>query len=184
MKRHPARRSLFLFPIAGLLAISCAGSRQSEDARTAKAEISGYLPNTQAGTLWFTDEGSKGTRIKGEIAGLLPNRKYGMHVHEYGNCSTPEASGEHFDPISANQHGIPGSSPAQRHAGDLPNVQTDDNGRAKVDIATHLLGTGTSDFSLIGKSIVIHAEEDDYQTQPSGGSGQKIACGVITRAEG
>lgn len=120
----------------------------------------------------------------GEVVGLLPNRTYAMHIHEHGSCNSPEASGGHFDPINTNRHGTPGASPGQRHAGDLPNIQTDENGRAKVDVSSHLLGTETSDFSIIGRSIVIHAQQDDYQSQPAGGSGEKIACGVIRWTEG
>ncbi|MDQ3001131.1 MAG: superoxide dismutase family protein [Fibrobacterota bacterium] len=174
-----------VYPFLGLLAVSCASNKQSRAPRAdAKAEIAGYAPNTQAGTIWFMNDATKGTRIQGEIIGLLPNRTYAMHVHEYGNCSAPEAAGEHFDPVGSNTHGTPGASPGQKHAGDLPNIRTDDNGRAKVDVTSQMLGIGASDFSVIGKSIVIHASQDDYQTQPAGGAGEKIACGVIQPVRG
>lgn len=176
--------TLLAYPLMAMLAVSCSSNRQTAKDASAQAEIAGYLPNTTEGTINFTNRGTEGIRIQGEIVGLLPDREYAMHIHERGDCSSPEASGMHFDPLNSNVHGVPGNSPGQRHAGDLPNLKTDGDGRASIDVTSHLLGTGTSDFSVIGRSVVIHSGEDDYQTQPSGGSGEKIACGVIQRTSG
>lgn len=148
-------------------------------AADAQADVRGYLPNTVSGKVGFTEEGAKGLHIQGKVEGLLPDRKYAIHVHEHGDCTTPEASGAHFDPGNSNHHGEPGGSPGAHHAGDLPNLTTDDDGVGHIDFTTNALGIGSSDFSVLGHAIVIHADSDDFETQPSGNSGQKIACGVI-----
>jgi len=170
-----------------VLAASCGitrrlygGDGQREMVR-AVAEIRGYSPNNVHGTIEFTPNGTKGLRIQGNIKGLLPDHSYGIHLHENGNCSSPDAVGPHFDPGLSNQHGRPGQSPGASHAGDLPNLETGNDGSAKLDYTTNALGVEGSDFSVIGRSIVVHAFPDDYTTQPSGNAGEPIACGVIVR---
>jgi superoxide dismutase, Cu-Zn family len=177
-------RWIWLYPVLGLLAMSCDSGRTASKNATAKAEVSGYLPNTLGGMLLFSDQGEKGMRIHGEIAGLMPNREYAIHIHEQGNCSNPEASGGHFDPAKSGKHGMPGMPPDQRHAGDLPNIKSDDGGKAEIDVTSHLLAGQATEFSVIGKSIVINSEKDDYKSQPAGGSGERIGCGVIESAGG
>jgi Cu-Zn family superoxide dismutase len=167
--------------MAAMIAVSCGTGRQAAEQSDASAvaEVKGFLPNTQRGTLEFTEQGTEGLRIHGEIAGLLPNHTYAMHIHEFGNCANPDSPGSHFDPAQSGRHGEPGASLGMRHAGDLPNITADEEGKATVDVTTHVLGTGTSEFSVVGRSVVLHAQPDDYNTQPAGGSGEKIACGVI-----
>jgi Cu-Zn family superoxide dismutase len=186
MERFRVGAAFFALPMAALMAVSCGTGRQAAEQAQASAvaEVKGFLPNTQKGTLLFAEQGTEGMRIHGEVAGLLPNHTYAMHIHEFGSCANPDAPGSHFDPAGSGRHGEPGASLGMRHAGDLPNITSDAEGKAKVDVTTHALGTGTSEFSVVGRSIVIHAQPDDYQTQPSGGSGQKIACGVIQRTQG
>lgn len=162
--------------------LACAGHKEKGPLDVATAKISGYSPNTEKGTIHFTPIKKRGLRIRGEIKGLLANRSYGIHIHKTGNCADPDASGGHFDPGGSNMQGEPGGSPGAHHAGDLPNLATGEDGIGRLDFTTNALGAGASDFTVIGRSIVIHAQPDDYQTQPSGGSGEKIACGVIQPA--
>jgi superoxide dismutase, Cu-Zn family len=120
-----------------------------------------------------------GVKVAGEIAGLTPGTEHGFHVHEHGDCSAPDASsaGEHFNPDNA-PHGGPTANP--RHLGDLPNVKADAAGRATVDAT---LGGATLRIAgpnnLVGKAFIVHAGRDDYKTQPSGDSGDRVACGVV-----
>jgi Cu-Zn family superoxide dismutase len=153
--------------------------KSDEPPPSAKADVSGYLPNTQEGTIWFTQTTTEGLRIHGNIKGLLPDQTYAVHINEFGSCDNPAASGMHFDPIGSGRHGAPGTELGMRHAGDLPNIETNQDGEATLDFTTNVLGTGTSDFSVIGRSITLSSEPDDYQSQPEGGTGAKIACGVI-----
>jgi superoxide dismutase, Cu-Zn family len=134
--------------------------------------------NEAAGELVLTAM-PDGVRIEGSISGLKADTEHGFHVHEKGDCSAPDASsaGEHFNPTSQ-PHGDPGG--ATHHAGDMQNIRADAEGRAPVSTvvnAVTLGDGGTND--VVGKAIVVHAKRDDYKTQPSGDSGDRIACGVI-----
>lgn len=112
----------------------------------------------------------------------LPEGLHGFHFHEKGVCEAPdfESAGGHFNPTEA-EHGLDHESGP--HAGDLPNLEVGPDGTAKeeffVQNLTLLAGEENSLFHEGGTSIVIHAEADDGKTQPSGNSGDRIACGVV-----
>jgi Cu-Zn family superoxide dismutase len=134
--------------------------------------------NGVAGTLKFTAVANS-VQITGSITGLPPKSEHGFHIHETGDCAGPDfkSAGEHFNPEKA-LHGDP-ASPA-RHLGDIPNVTADETGMALVNVTVNgatLKDLGAHD--LMGKALVVHAKKDDYKTQPSGDSGDRIACGVI-----
>jgi Cu-Zn family superoxide dismutase len=122
-----------------------------------------------------------GVRISGELTGFSADTGHGLHVHEFGDCSAPDAhsAGEHFNPEHT-PHGSSSSGIGKHHLGDLPNVAANAEGRAQVDvmIADATLGDGGT-HDVVGKAIVVHAMPDDYLSQPSGNSGTRIACGVI-----
>jgi superoxide dismutase, Cu-Zn family len=100
---------------------------------------------------------------------------HGMHVHEGTDCSAPR---EHLNPLNT-PHGAQNAGAAARHLGDLGNVTADASGMVEEMLRdTQLAG----DSSFIGKVIVVHKGQDDLTTQPSGDSGDPIACGVIERA--
>jgi Cu-Zn family superoxide dismutase len=131
--------------------------------------------NTAQGTVTFLQEGNQ-VRVVVDIASLSPGQ-HGIHIHEYGDCSGADAltAGSHFNPTNS-AHGCPDSK--ERHLGDLGNVEADRTGRARADfIVPKLEISGTN--SIIGRSIVVKAKPDDCTTQPAGGSGARIACGVI-----
>src|SRR5690606_11226733 len=120
--------------------------------------------------------------IRGEITGLAPGKDHGFHLHEVGECTLPNfaSAGGHFNP-TGNPHGAPDSD--SRHLGDLPNVKADEDGRALVDVTAEgvtFVDKDGAPTEILGKSIVVHALPDDFKTQPSGGSGDRIACGVIS----
>jgi Cu-Zn family superoxide dismutase len=129
-----------------------------------------------SGKINFIQE-SDGVRVEGEVSGLAPG-KHGIHIHEFGDCGGAEAkaAGEHFNP-TGHPHG-PGASP-NSHEGDLGNLVADSDGRAKFSLK-HPWLTLSGPKSIVGKSLIIHAVEDDLSSQPSGNSGARIACGVIT----
>ncbi|TJZ75504.1 superoxide dismutase family protein [Chitiniphilus eburneus] len=114
-----------------------------------------------------------GLRVAGEITGLSPGA-HGFHVHVRGNCSAPDASsaGDHYNP-DAHPHGDP--DPSRHHAGDLGNIEADAQGRATVAVVV----PGLTAADLKGRALVVHDKPDDLRTQPSGASGDRIACGVI-----
>ncbi len=120
-----------------------------------------------------------GVHITGEIGGLQPNSPHAFHIHEKGDCSAADASsaGGHFNPTSEPHGRI--TNP-QHHAGDNDNLVANAEGVAKVDAhfsGVVLGGGGATD--VVGKAIVVHADPDDYTSQPSGNAGARIACGVI-----
>jgi Cu-Zn family superoxide dismutase len=135
--------------------------------------------NTANGSLLAAAEGGA-VRISGSLQGLAPNGQFGFHIHEKGDCSAPDASsaGEHFNPASA-QHGHPDGT--AHHAGDMLNVTSDGQGTAQVDVRAEGVTLGDGEpTDVVGRAVVLHEKADDYATQPSGNSGKRIACGVIT----
>ncbi|GAA5784802.1 superoxide dismutase family protein [Chitiniphilus shinanonensis] len=124
------------------------------------------------GNVQFSDT-ADGLRVTGEITGLSPGA-HGFHVHERGDCSAPDASsaGGHYNPDN-HPHGD--ADPSRHHAGDLGNIEADADGRAKVDAIV----PGLTTARLKGRGLVVHDQPDDLKTQPSGASGDRIACGVV-----
>lgn len=122
-----------------------------------------------------------GVRVTGLITGLAPLSKHGIHIHEYGDCSAADASsaGGHFNPANT-PHG--GQEDPVRHAGDLGNLEADLNGTASFDFVDPVL-TLRGEASVIGLSVIVHQNEDDLKSQPSGNAGARIACGVIGLAK-
>ena len=141
--------------------------------------------NSATGELVISPD-NHGMRISGTLSGLKAKSEHGFHVHQNGDCSAPDASsaGDHFNPSGA-PHGNPtgDEAGAQHHAGDMPNVMADDKGNAKVDIRLHnvTLGDG-GENDVFGKALIVHANPDDYSSQPAGNAGPRIACGVIAAA--
>jgi Cu-Zn family superoxide dismutase len=147
-------------------------------AATAIAKVVGD-DSTASGELVFTAVADGGVHITGTITGLAPDSEHGFHVHETGDCSAPAdgSAGKHYNP-AAQPHGGPDA--AARHLGDLANLHADANGQAVVDAHLADVSVGTrDDHDLVGRAVIVHATRDDYSTQPSGGSGTPIACGVI-----
>jgi len=128
-------------------------------------------------------EASDGLRIEVTGIGLPPGPK-GIHIHAVGKCEPPGfvSAGAHFNP-AGKKHGR--LSPDGAHAGDLPNVMVTPVGAAGLDVTTKAVtlkeGVPASLFGAGGTSLVIHALPDDEKTDPTGNSGNRIACGVITR---
>lgn len=145
----------------------------------AAAQIAPTQGNTASGSISVSAE-DNAVRLTGAIQGLKPNSEFGFHIHEKGDCSAPDASsaGGHFNPATVG-HGHPEGD--THHAGDMLNIKSDAQGVAQVDTrargATLHSGQPTD---VLGKAVVVHEAPDDYTSQPSGNSGARIACGVIT----
>ena len=115
----------------------------------------------------------------------LPQGLHAVHIHSVGKCEQPAftSADGHFNPLNT-KHGL--KNPEGPHAGDLPDlyVNQDGVGRYEALMESMTLGTGvTSIFDADGSAIVIHATADDNMTDPAGNSGDRIACGVVTKAE-
>lgn len=149
-----------------------------EVAAGARATLAPTEGSQVAGTLSFAAVDG-GVRVTGEVTGLPGGGAHGFHVHEAGDCSAPDASsaGGHFNPASS-AHGRVGQG--EHHAGDSDNISADDRGVASVD--TLLQGVSLGDGGagdIVGKGVIVHADADDYTTQPTGNAGGRLACGVI-----
>jgi superoxide dismutase, Cu-Zn family len=160
--------------IAGLL-WATAGFGQSAHADIVNAQ------GQKIGSAQIHSSGS-GIRIDVEASQLTPGM-HGIHVHNVGKCEGPAfaSAGPHFNPTSKH-HGK--DNPEGPHAGDLLmlKVGADGTGNASLLDQNATLGDGpNSIFHDGGTSLVIHADPDDYKTDPAGNSGARIACGVIEK---
>lgn len=131
---------------------------------------------TNLGTLNLMDVDG-GVHVSGELSGV-PNGEHGFHVHETGICDPAtkfESAGDHFEP-GDKKHGT--ENPEGPHAGDLMNVTANDDGKVTVDLHSPNV-TLAQLLDADGAALVLHADPDDYKTDPAGNSGDRFACGVI-----
>ncbi len=152
--------------------------RQRADGGAVRHAVVVLVPMGESGvqgTLRLDATGN-GVRVHGRITGLTPGL-HGFHVHEFGDltdAAAGESAGDHFGP-GGTPHGRPGD--AQRHVGDLGNVEAGAGGVATVDIFDRQLQLD-GPRSILGRALVVHAGEDKF-TQPSGDAGPRVAVGVI-----
>lgn len=173
-----------IFLTASALGLACGAAALSAAEASAK-------PATLATGTFATSTGAAGgtativTPAKGnpllrvKVFGL-PAGVHGIHIHTVGKCEGPAftSAGGHLNP-SGHQHGK--DNPAGSHLGDLPNITVDGHGNGElaqaltVDAATLRAQLADAD----GAAVVVHANPDDYRTDPSGNSGARIACAVL-----
>lgn len=177
--RQIVKGGLILGLILGVALVGCSSKVAQVDVKEAIAVMNPTEGSMVHGTVSFKKEAG-GVRIAAHIEGLSPG-PHGFHIHEFGNCTSPEANsaGGHFNPTDM-PHGCPKSE--KRHLGDLGNIEADKNGVARLEVTDNLLRL-EGPKSIIGRSIVVHARADDCKTQPAGGSGARAACGVIGIAQ-
>ena len=147
----------------------------------AEAEILPTEGHTTGGLVKLTSTGGEVT-LQGTVTGLEPGA-HGFHIHEKGDCSAPDASsaGGHFEPAD-DPHGSPQDPPDGHHLGDFGNITAGEDGTAEVNITDPEIRMSGPD-SVIGKAIVVHAGQDDLESQPSGDAGARVGCGVIRALE-
>lgn len=174
-----------LLVCAGLAAWSGPAEAQHEkkaDAhknRVTKA-LAQLIPTTKTnsmvkGTIRFTMTSERGMHVTGEVTGLTPG-KHGFHVHQYGVWNEDGmASGGHFNPGDTPHAG---HKDAQRHVGDMGNIEADEHGKAKVDLYDNQM-TFHGPHSILGRGLVVHEKADDLKSQPSGDAGGRLAVAII-----
>jgi superoxide dismutase, Cu-Zn family len=153
-------------------------------APAATATLQGAPGDDIAGTVTFHST-ADGVHIVAEVTGVDGAGRHGFHVHENGQCDHEgekhfTSAGGHFNPTGA-EHACPPTDP--RHAGDLGNIEVGANGSARMEMTSNELSL-TGPNSVIGKAIILHANEDDCKTQPTGNAGDRLACGVVTAGGG
>lgn len=167
--------------IATLALIACtvAATSTAQTAPTAKATLKD-AGGKQVGTATLTQT-PQGVLVHAEVNGL-PAGPHGFHIHAVGKCEPPFTSaGGHFNP-AGHKHGFEAAGGS--HIGDMPNLFVGADGRGTVDA---FAGGATIDpgaaslFGPAGTAIVVHANKDDYASDPAGNAGDRIACGVIEK---
>jgi Cu-Zn family superoxide dismutase len=176
MKYHTVAAALFL--------AACSKGAQEPAANQSDAKTPGPIAlktgdGGDAGMVTLSEDG-KGLTVKVEVAGLQPGQ-HGLHLHAVGRCDGPkfESAGPHWNP-TGKQHGK--DNPEGAHLGDLANLDVGPDGRAMATFT--LSGQSLTDgehplLDLDGAALVVHAKADDYKTDPSGASGDRVACAVL-----
>jgi len=164
--------SICLLLITLVFQVSCGKESKSDNAVAIIYPTKGY----RTSGLLRLKQGKFGLRITGRIRGLSRG-KHGFHIHEYGDCSgkSGKTAGGHYNP-EAVSHAGPKSK--KKHVGDMGNIEADARGLAEIDrLYTNAKLSGET--SVIGRAIVVHLNEDDLVSQPTGAAGPRVGCGVI-----
>ncbi len=157
------------------IAIILLGGGGAKAQQAAKAEMKNRTGKA-VGEVTVT-ETPNGVLLHAKFDGLPPG-VHGFHVHAVGRCDPPFTSaGGHFNPNDS-KHGIRVESGP--HAGDMPNLHVPDTGRLEIEVLNFRLRFASL-FDRDGAAIMVHAGADDYESQPSGAAGNRIACGVIKK---
>ncbi|KMY46032.1 hypothetical protein AC622_19075 [Bacillus sp. FJAT-27916] len=127
------------------------------------------------------EQEENGVKVSLKVEGMEPG-KHGVHFHETAKCEGPdfESAGAHFNPDDT-KHGVENDNGP--HAGDLPNIEVAEDGTGEFEFTTEYVSLlADKENSLLdedGSALVVHDKEDDGKTDPSGDSGDRIACGVL-----
>ena len=153
-------------------------------ALAASAELQDVDGNVVGDVNFTESESADGPLVTVQVglepdSGIAPG-EYGFHLHQVGACTPSfDAAGDHINPEGV-AHGL--LSPAGPHPGDLPNLVVGDDGATTYVVSTRLVTLSGGDAGLFdedGSAVMLHAQADDYITDPSGTSGDRIACGVV-----
>ncbi|MES2888624.1 MAG: superoxide dismutase family protein [Pseudomonadota bacterium] len=159
-----------------LATLTGCGSPGGTAALKATARLEPTRGNKVMGVVTFLQEGDR-VYLQATVSGLKPGQAHGFHLHEVGDCSSGDgmSTGGHFNPLQSAH----GPQDSEHHAGDLPSLQADASGMADVKFRVKGLTVAPGPSSVLGRGLIVHAEPDDYVTQPTGNSGARVACGVV-----
>jgi Cu-Zn family superoxide dismutase len=165
----------YVLGASSMLIAFLTGCASTADGTGATASLAARSGSSVSGEVSFS-ETSNGLRLRAKIVGLTPG-EHGFHIHEAGDCSAPDAMSAkgHFNPgVKAHGH----QNAPEHHGGDMPNLIA--NALGEATYISELAGLGLSGPNgVLGRSVVVHADPDDYKSQPAGNSGKRVACGVI-----
>jgi len=138
--------------------------------------------NVINGVVYLSQKYNQNVVISGNISGLKPNKLHGFHIHETGDLTDEcESACSHYNPTNKN-HG--GRKSKERHIGDLGNLKGDFKGDCNFTFSDHLVKLN-GEYNVIGRSIIIHENEDDLglgefeDSKTTGHAGKRIVCGII-----
>ncbi|WP_443216793.1 superoxide dismutase family protein [Rhizobium sp. Root1203] len=167
---------MHLIALASFVAITTAALAQ--DKQTAVANFIGK-DGKETGRASITAAVSGGVMIELEASGLPANKWVAFHVHEIGKCdasSHHESAGKHFNPTNAEHGFLAAKGP---HAGDMPNQYVGQDGVLRAQVFDGMVSLDGKEDGIRGRALMIHANSDDYRSQPAGDAGERLACGVI-----
>lgn len=145
---------------------------------TAAADMKPASASQVSGSVTFSEKDGK-VEVAVDLKGLAPG-DHGFHIHEKGDCSSPDAksAGDHFNP-DKKDHGAP-DSPVH-HAGDLGNLTAGEDGTVKTTTTVDFLTLADGPNSAVGKAVIVHEKADDMKSQPAGNAGARVACGIVEK---
>jgi superoxide dismutase, Cu-Zn family len=180
---HSGQRIYFgksLLLTATALLGACSTTAKTPPAPFARAEMVS-ASGQPAGSAVITPSGGT-LEMRVTVSNLAPG-VHGMHLHMVGSCEGPAftSAGAHLNPHSK-MHGH--KNPQGQHLGDLPNITAAPDGRGDITFSLNAPASELEQYLLDGDgtAIVVHADPDDYRTDPTGNSGGRIACGILKRA--
>lgn len=175
---------LTAFAVTGCASASTdqyAKSEKTAPVYYAVAKLNPTAGNEVSGDVHFS-EGFGEVKVVAKLKGLPANSEHGFHIHEFGDCRAPNAAsaGGHYNP-GGHQHGAPNSE--SYHAGDLGNIKSNAKGEATLKITMKNISLSGAMGPVLGRGVIVHKNPDDLVSQPTGGAGDRIACGVIGAVE-
>ena len=176
MRRIQTIKPLLAVLVVGFLG-GCASLGGGE--MRATAHLQPTRGNNVTGNATFTQKGDK-VVVAAKVTGLKPNQEHGFHVHDKGDCSSGDgmSAAGHFNP-KGSPHGH--HSTQARHAGDMPNLKADAYGNANMTAELDIITVSEGPTSVVGRGLIVHAQPDDYKSQPVGNAGARMACAVIQK---
>jgi Cu-Zn family superoxide dismutase len=167
---------MHLIALASFVAMTTVAAAQ--DKQTAVANFIGK-DGKETGRASITAAASGGVMIELEVSGLPANKWVAFHVHEIGKCDAAthhESAGKHFNPTNAEHGFLAVKGP---HAGDMPNQYVGQDGVLRAQVFDGMVSLDGKEDGIRGRALMIHANSDDYRSQPAGDAGERLACGVI-----
>lgn len=153
---------------------------REDDKKTRTVNMVSKSNSKVTGEVRFTEEKGK-VRMEAKFSGLNPGGTHAIHLHENGDCSSDDAmsAGGHWNPTN-DRHGKWEDSEGY-HRGDIGNLKADQDGKATLSFETDqwCIDCNDDQRNIIGKSVIVHEDADDFESQPTGDAGGRISCGEI-----
>jgi superoxide dismutase, Cu-Zn family len=173
-------KKLILLSIIALGIIVACKSGSGSKSNVLTINLESKSGSNVTGTATFFEKNGV-VSFEAKLSGLKPG-VHGIHIHEKADCSATDAAsaGGHWNPLHV-KHGK--WTDAEHHKGDIGNFTADENGNATITLKTDewCIGCGDVNKDILGKGLIVHANPDDYTTQPTGNAGGRVACSAIIK---